>query len=173
MMVYLQMIETTEERSKFEIIYMHYRQDMYRVAYAVLCNPQDAEDAVHSAFVKIAENIQKINEPVCPKTKGYIVTIVRNKAIDIYRKKRAHPKAEYLDVMKNMKIAYEGENLLTKCILKLNDRQRNILILKYHYGYDSKEIAKMLNITYQNALKIERRAKQKLQQLYEEENALW
>ncbi|MBE6947794.1 MAG: hypothetical protein E7454_06060, partial [Ruminococcaceae bacterium] len=87
MLIYLQMIETSEEKSKFEIVYTQYKDYMYRVAFAILNNPQDAEDAVHYAFVKIAENIKKINEPVCLKTKGFIVTIVRNRAIDVYRKK--------------------------------------------------------------------------------------
>ena len=59
MLVYLQMIETPDDRSKFEIIYLEYRDYMYRVAFAILHNVEDAEDAVHYAFVKIAENIKK------------------------------------------------------------------------------------------------------------------
>lgn len=38
---------------------LQYRGLMYHVAYEILHNEQDAEDAVHHAFVKIAENIKK------------------------------------------------------------------------------------------------------------------
>lgn len=90
MIVYLSVIETAEEKSKFEQIYLHYRALMYHVAYQILHNEADAEDAVHSAFVKIAEHMKKISDPVCPKTQSYVVTIVERKAIDLYRKKKRH-----------------------------------------------------------------------------------
>lgn len=60
MLIYLQMLETPEEKSLFEQIYLEYRGLMYHVAYEILHNEQDAEDAVHQAFIKIAENIKKI-----------------------------------------------------------------------------------------------------------------
>lgn len=172
MLIYLQMIESPEERSKFVMIYEEYREYMYRVAFAILHNQEDAEDAVHYAFVKIAENIKNVDEPVCLKTRGYVVTIVRNRAIDVYRKKQAHPHAEYRDALRGVQVEYDGDNRVAACIMKLSERQRNILILKYHYGYELKEIAKMLGVTYRNALQIEQRAKNKLRALCEEEGIL-
>ena len=169
MLIYLQMIETPEERSKFESIYLLYRNTMYAVAYRILQNPQDAEDAVHHAFLKILENFSKISEVDCPKTKGYIVTIVENRAIDIYRRKKAHPAVPYNEETVGLSVDYAGDNVLAGCILKLPAQQRHILILKYHHGYESKEIAKMLGITYANALKIEQRAKQTLKAMLEKE----
>lgn len=169
MLIYLQMIETPEEQSKFVTIYEQYRDYLYRVAFAVLHNEEDAEDAVHYAFVKVAENIKKIGEPECLKTRGYVVTIVRNRAIDVYRKKQAHPQAEYKDAVKGMWVEYDGENRVAECILKLSDRQRDLMILKHQYGYDLREIAQILGISYRNALQIEQRAKAKLRVLCEEE----
>ena len=55
MLIYLQMLETPEEKSLFEQIYLEYCGLMFHVAYEILHNEQDAEDAVHQAFVKIAE----------------------------------------------------------------------------------------------------------------------
>ena len=40
--------------------------------------------------------------------------------------------------------------------------------MRYHYGYELREVAKMLGITYSNALTIEKRAKKKLKSLCEE-----
>ena len=169
MLVYLQMIETPEERSKFVMIYEEYRDYMYRVAFAILHNVEDAEDAVHYAFVKIAENIKNVDEPVCLKTRGYVVTIVRNRAIDVYRRKRAHPTVEYYESIRGITVDYTGSHRVAACMLKLDERQQNILIMKHYHGMSSKEIAKSLGISYQNALKIEQRAKAKLRALCEEE----
>ena len=173
MLIYLQMIDSPADQSKFEVIYLEYRDTMYDVAYDILHNVHDAEDVVHHAFLKIAENIHKIGEPKCPKTKGYIVTIVENRAIDLYRAKRKHPVAPCNDETIGIQVEYKGPNELTGCILKLPMRQRHIIILKYSHGYDLKEVAKMLGITYVNALKIEQRAKAKLKALCEEAGIEW
>ena len=91
MIVYLQLIDTAEDRSKFEQLYEQYKQLMFYTAFQILKRPQDAEDAVHHAFLSIAENISKISDPDCPKTRAYIVTIVERKAIDMLRAERRHP----------------------------------------------------------------------------------
>ena len=97
MFVYLMMMDSQEDQSKFEKVYLTYRGLMYHVAYKILNNKHDAEDVVHSAFIKVAENIQKIGDPVCPKTQNYVVTIVENKAIDLYRANKRKNSSLYLD----------------------------------------------------------------------------
>ena len=57
MLIYLQMIETEEDSSKFIAIYNEYKNLLYSIAYARLRNEADAEDAVHNVFVKIAEDL--------------------------------------------------------------------------------------------------------------------
>lgn len=173
MLVYLQMIENPAEQWKFEDIYRQYREYMYRVAFAILKNSQDAEDAVHDAFVKIAENMEHIEEAVCPKTKSYVVTIVENKAIDLYRRKKNHPHVEYADEVLGIQVEYTGADALAECMLRLPARQRSILILRYSHGYSLKEIAGILGITHANAMKTEQRAKAKLKSLWEEAGMEW
>lgn len=50
---YLQMLDTPEEKIRFEQIYLKYRGLMYHVANGILHDRQDAEDAVHNAFLRI------------------------------------------------------------------------------------------------------------------------
>lgn len=172
MMIYLQMIETPEEKSKFEQIYLEYRGLMFHVAYEILHNEQDAEDAVHQAFVKMAENIKKIDNPVCPKTHGYVVTIVENKAIDQYRKLQKHQTVELIDEIQDTVPHYEGDNALTDCILKLPARYREMILLRYHHGYSVREIASMIGLSLPAAIKLDQRAKNKLKKLCEEAGVL-
>lgn len=172
MIIYLQMIETPDEKSKFERLYLEYRGLMFHVAYEILHNEQDAEDAVHQAFVKIAENIKKIDDPVCPKTHSYIVTIVENKAIDQYRKRKKHQTVELLDEIQGTNASYDGGNTLAACILKLPARYREMILLRYYHGYSIKEIANMMGISLAAAIKLDQRAKNKLKKLCEEAGIL-
>lgn len=126
MIVYLQMIETDEDKSKFEEIYQEYRNLMYYVAYKRMQHEQDAEDVVHHVFVKIAENIKNI-ETVSPKTKQLIVTMVDNRVTDVFRVRGKHPVVMYDDELKNSPVTEnEREDLLAECILKLPEQQRMV-----------------------------------------------
>lgn len=168
MLIYLQMIESDEDKSKFEAIYEEYRGLMFYVAYERMKHIQDAEDAVHHAFVKIAENIKNI-EPVSPKTKQLVVTIVDNRVTDVFRVRGRNPVVTYDDeVGSNFVAEIEGEDLLTQCILKLPEHQRTVILLKYKHGYSLREISKILNISLPWAQKIDQRAKKKLAELYRE-----
>ena len=153
------------------IIQMLFKESvaMFHVANSILHNEQDAEDAIHQAFLKIAENIQKIDQPVCPKTQGYVVTIAENKAIDQYRRRIKHPLVEMDDEVPGVSPVYEGENTLTACILKLPARYREMILLRYYHGYSVKEIAAMMGISFSAASKLDQRAKKKLKDLYEKE----
>lgn len=53
LMLYLEMLETPEEKVRFEEIYQNYRNKMFHMADHILHNDQDAEDAVHNAFLRI------------------------------------------------------------------------------------------------------------------------
>lgn len=172
MLIYLTMIDSPADRSKFEKIYIQYRGLMMKTSLEVLHNQQDAEDAVHQAFVKIAEHIEEIEEAICPKTKGYVVTIAENKAIDTYRKKQRHTQVEYCDAMAGVTVEYNGRNALAACMAKLPARERELILLKYKYGYSNDEVADLLGLTKSNAIKIDQRAKKKLSELCMEEGLL-
>ena len=169
MLIYLQIIETDEEKSKFESIYKAYRGLMYHVAFERMHHEQDAEDVVHHVFMKIAENI-KIIEPVSPRTKQLVVTMVNNHVTDVFRSRGRHPTAAYDEELLNMPstVSPDCENLLTECILKLPEQQRMVIWLKYVYGYSLREISKLLDTSLVWTQKIDQRAKKKLKKLYQE-----
>lgn len=172
MLIYLQMLDGPEERSKFEQVYHHYKGLMFYTANQILHNEQDAEDTVHEAFLSIAKNLQKISRVDCPETKSYIVTIVENRAIDLYRKKSRHPVGELLEEAQGLTVEYEGDDGLARCILKLPARDREWLLLRFDQGYSVKETAKFMGISMAAAYKLEQRAKDKLEALCREEGVL-
>lgn len=144
MLIYLQMIESEEDKAKFEQIYTDYRQLMYATAYNILKNSADAEDAVHQAFVSIIENLHKFHKMSCLETKRYVVVITKRKAIDILRqRKRVFPE-ELIEKLADVETALPIDGGLADAIAKLPAQYRQVILLHYGYGYSMKEMGAML-----------------------------
>ena len=77
-----------EIAGEMEKLYLEYRSPMYRVALSVLRDEGLAEDAVQQSFLKMFQNFDKLDLSDCNKTKSFIVILVRNTAIDLYRKRQ-------------------------------------------------------------------------------------
>ena len=71
-----------------------------------------------------------------------------------------------------MTVTYDDANVITRCISLLPVQDRQILMLKYRYGYTNSEIAGMLDLSEAAATKRIQRAKEKLEQLCAEEGLL-
>lgn len=146
---------------------------MFYTACRILKDEKDSEDVVHDAFVKIIGIIEKIDEPVCPQTRKLIVTITENRAIDLYRK-RKKLSAEAAEDLPDLFISTPEEKLVfDSCIIEaiatLPPVQREILILRYEYGYSVKEISKIVSKSPEAVKKIIQRSKKKLSGVLKEE----
>lgn len=159
-----------EEPSKLERIYREYKNLMFYVANQILQNEGDAEDAVHSAFVKLAEVVEKISDPVCPKTQGLVVVIVKRLAINQYnaRKRRSGLPLEEALAGVLMEPVEEREGI-RRAIGRLRPRDRELILLKFYQGFSDREIAQMLDMTQSNVARTIQRAKRRLKEQLEQE----
>lgn len=147
---YLSMLETQEDKDKFEYYYKTYRKSMYKVAFGILHNKYDTEDAVHEAFLCIANNLDKISTLSVPKLKSYFVIIIRNASLDIYRRnmKMSEKSSDIddndipIDVDFFEKIDY---NRIIDMIAQLPEINRDAMSLFYVQHLSVKEIAAMFN----------------------------
>ena len=170
MLIYLQMIESEEDKSKFEAIYNKYRYLMFSVANRVLNNQYDAEDAVHQAFLSIIDNLNKVREVDCPETRSYVVIITENKAIDIIRSRKHLSGEELNDTLFGIDIPLPGDNGLADAMAKLPARYREVLLLRFDNGYSTREIAKMMDMTEGSMQKLIWRAKDALRKQLDKDN---
>ena len=165
------MIESYEEKNKFERLYETYRGLMLYVANQILHNKDDAEDAVHQAFVSIIENLEKINEIDSPKTRAFCVIVCERKAIDIYRANKRILDADFNEVIAGIEIPLPDDTLAA-AIAGLPAKYREVLLLRYDSGYTTKEIAKLLGVSLYSAQKMLWQAKTKLKRVLEAEGVL-
>ena len=156
LMMYLSLLDTQEEKCKFEELYNVYAKIMHLRAKEILKDDALAEDVVHEAFLKIIHNFHKIKEVKCPQTKRYIVIVVESTSIDIYRKERKKkfvPWDESVELHQFQGIEQLGDMTeVEKAMLELPLIYSNIFMMKYGLGYTNHEIAKRLHIT-ESALK--------------------
>ena len=169
MLVYLQALSSEQERAAFETLYLHYRSLMLSVARRFLPEPQDAEDAVHQAFLSILKNFNKISVIDCPETRAFVVIIVERKALDILRSRQKTVPLEEME--RGVEIPLPGDSGLADALAKLPARYRQVLLLRFAYGYTTRELAKEFGMNQGSVQKLIWRAKEALEKLYEEGGA--
>ena len=166
MLFYLQTLSTEQERMTFEALYLRYRSLMLSVARRFLSEPQDAEDAVHQAFLSILKNFHKISHIDCPETRAFVVIIVERKALDILRMRKKTVPLEEME--QGVDIPLTGDGGLTDAMAKLPARYRQVLLLRFAYGYTTRELAKEFGMTQSAVQKLIWRAKEALETIYTE-----
>ncbi len=169
MLIYLTIIDSSEDKRKFEKIYIGYKQTMYYAANRILKDTYAAEDAVHQAFLRIIDRLEKIDENDRHKTKAFLVVIVENIAIDIYRKRKRDNIFSFdeleLYIADEFLHNQDEKDEVSCAIERLPINYSTVLRLKYSQGYSDAEIATFLGITDENVRKRISRAKKKLRQL--------
>lgn len=172
---YLSLLDTPEEKSMFEQLYRLYRQDMYKMAYGILKNKYDTEDAVHEAFMRVMKNLTKISEIDCPQTHAYLLIIVRNVSLNIIKKqtKTVVVDVETVGITDNFELEeYVISNMeverLKNILEQLSDEYYEVLFLELFMEFNISEIAEQLGLTYDNTKKRIQRAKKKFREIAEE-----
>ena len=82
------LIDDENDKDKFEELYLKYRQRAYAIAYSILRNSHDAEDAVGQAFLSVANNFKKVSLFSRQEFEAYIVIIIRNTSINIFNQNK-------------------------------------------------------------------------------------
>ena len=144
---YLQMLDTPEEKIRFEKIYLKYRSLMYQVADSILHTRQDAEDAVHNAFLRIIKHFKRLqNTPVQDLT-PLVAVIARNEAISLQRKRRSEVPLEAWDSIAETAEAVTDYHTLIEIFTRLPQTYRAVMEMKLLLGYSDGEIAIKLGLS--------------------------
>ena len=165
--LYLSLIDTPSDKTKFILLYEKYRRLMHYTAKEILKSDKLAEEAVQEAFIRIAKNFNKINQIETAATKKFTVIITRNAALTMLQQEKKHTSdniADYENTLHKNDTTFEKikKNELIKNIVKLPEIQRNIMYLYAIYGYSYREIANLLNIKESTARKNMQRAREAL-----------
>ena len=151
LILYLLMIDSNDDKNKFELIYNQYKNLMLNRAYDIIRDRGLAEDAVHNAFLNILKNLSKIDDVNSKKTKGFVIVITKNCAKKIYNKQKKIVSISIDDNAPTDNLEEEFEvkeqiRIIKERIKLLPDIYREVLILKYYNELSYKEISQVLNV---------------------------
>lgn len=169
-MIYLMLIDAEDEKRKFVILYEKYRYLMFKVAHDILKDNYLAEDAVHEAFIKVAKNMEKIEDVNSNSTKRYLITITKNATIDIYRKRSTQMSREiFVDELEENEIPHtymetDVDSQVLDILRSLPIKYRDVFLLKYSSKMENREIAEILRISEGNVRQRLLRGKEMIQE---------
>jgi RNA polymerase sigma-70 factor (ECF subfamily) len=157
-----------------------YEKPIYNLAYRMLNNPQEAEDAAQEAFIRAYSNLHRYD--VNRSFKTWLFSIASNHCIDRIRKRRLtmlsideplppHPSLTSDQPMPEQTVI-EGERseLIELLLDDLSPDYRAAVVLRYWYDMSYAEIAESLDTT-ESAIKSRLfRARQMLADKFESMN---
>lgn len=163
-----------------ESLYHLYREDMYRNAYSILDNAEEAEDAVQNAFLKILKNRQSLQfEADSIKAKSYCMIAVRTSAYDIFRQNEKlmdeSINEDLITGEDNLDVYIQKESIeeLHRKICRLNEAYRDTLVLRHFHELSFRIVADITGVSEATARKRYELARKKLKQMLRKEGELF
>lgn len=142
------------DRAFLRQLYLDYHRLMYATAAVYVQSPEDRQDIVQSALVKLVQNVSTLRALDSPALAAYIRIVVRNSAIDFSR--RQAREAEHLwyseqdadefavSDIPTMDERLENRELgtsLRRALEQLSDTDQRLLTGKYLLGETDSELA--------------------------------
>lgn len=155
MIAFMALFDNEEDRTRFEEMYYRYRKKMVVVAYSILDDRFEAEDAVHETFMAIARHMDIIGRMSETSVSAYVIKATRNRALNMLSK-RIHGGESTLyisDMMEDQMVDRDFwdrmENRLTvdemtEVLLEMDPIYRDVLYMFYLNNIPSKQIADIL-----------------------------
>lgn len=150
----LSVLETDEQRTELSIFYEKYKTNFYGIAFSHLNKHELVEDAIQDAFVKIAKKPKIFFDKNEKDRLAYCAIIVRNTAVDIYKKEKKIAITELRDGCTENNLSVEdivigdiSKDELLKLIKNMTEANRQVMFLKLHFNLRYAEIADELGIS--------------------------
>lgn len=139
-------------------LYDTYGDMLFRLAYSIMLNQADAEDAVQDIFIKIIGKIPEFANS--SQEKAWITKVLANHCKDMLRKRKLRLYTPLEEVLEQSGHGLSvpgpednGGTELLQMVLSLGEKYREPLILHYFEGFSIEEVSEILSIG-QSAVKM-------------------
>lgn len=148
--------QRADEDAALAALASQYSATLYRVAFSVLRNQADAEDAVQETFLRVLRHREMLAE--VRDNRVWLVRIVWNIVLDRKRRSKTRPEtddvselarvlpATGLSAEENAAAAQHHARVLA-CVEQLPSKEREVLMLSAFEELSSVEIARVLGLT--------------------------
>lgn len=160
------------DANEFKSLFIPYHAKLYRTAYSILRNVQDAEDIVQEAYLKLWNKREELDVAVCRE--AYCVTLVKNLCMDFIRSN--HSTLE--DVIDDERLCLPADDIgtklekkeengrLRKMISELPDIQKKVMWLRDVNECSFEEIGKATGLNQVNIRATLSKARKKIREQF-------
>jgi RNA polymerase sigma-70 factor, ECF subfamily len=134
--------------TEFEEIFRDHSRMVYRTAFTITGNHQDADDVLQNIFLTLLE--REFPMDFRTSARAYLYRAAVNMALKTIRSRKRRRLVDGVELLEAPPPVTEGNSdeeirrSLREAIARLKPRAVEILILRYEHGYSDAEIAKML-----------------------------
>lgn len=129
-------------KDSLEQLYIMFKSAVFAVAFGITADYHLSEDCVAETFVRLTQ-IKSFN-PRKGDGKGFILTIARNVALELRRRYKKEISSYFIQSYGDAEQTVEDSIYINQLLKHLNDKQRQIVVLKCCAEMTFKEIAKVL-----------------------------
>jgi RNA polymerase sigma-70 factor (ECF subfamily) len=162
------------ESSRIEKVFLEHQGRVFRAAYRVTGNAQDAEDVLQTVFLKLTHN----GEPRVPvdNLASYLYRTAVNASLDLLRTRRTSVPIEEIENAPDVRTpgpdrdqeAGEIRDRLRRALATLPEQAALVFALRYLEGYGNHEIARMVGVSRVTVAVSLHRTRQRLQKKFRE-----
>src|ERR1700759_5069121 len=134
------------DRDAFEMIIRTQSRPLFAIAYGILQNREEAEDAVQDALVKAWKSRWRVRDP--EKLPAWLCMIARHRARDVFRKRKSVPLSAEADLPDSSQPSHavQLDQQLHSALASLPELHRAALSLRYFEEMDYATIEKRLGL---------------------------
>lgn len=178
-MFFLMSIQNEKDRLLIEQLFYKYKNLMFQQAYGILQDCQLSEDAVQESFIKIINNLHKINKENCPQTRNFLVIICENTAKDMLKKKtylnndntEIDDLKSYDEQSNPIEFSVNKDTIkrISNIVKEMNPIYKDLFLLKIYHDCSNQEISSLLNLSTETVKKRLYRGRKILSEILEKE----
>jgi RNA polymerase sigma-70 factor (ECF subfamily) len=142
-----------------------YSDGLYRYAFSMMKDEEDASDVVQDCFEKIWKRRSEIS---FDKAKSYLFTTCHHTIMDYLKRKKRINLHEIEDNRQVFNNHYENKNLkeiIFSFLEQLPDNQKSVLLLRDYEGYSYEEIGKITGLKMEQVKVYIYRARMKMREI--------
>ncbi len=137
------LIETcAESQENLRTLYYMFKKSIFAVAFSITSDYHLSEDCVSETFIRLTQ-VRNFN-PKKGDGKGYIHKIARNVALELRRSHKHNIDDIFVAHYGETDETLENSIYINQLLEVLNDKQRQIVVMKCCSGLTFKEIAKIM-----------------------------
>lgn len=167
------LIEDESDRAFMENVYQDYKALMYKIAIDCGVQRQDQDDIINTACLAMCKNVKTLRPMECNALRTYVVLCIRSASINFFKANKRYVLSgdfnsmmyKILTMESNIEdeaLARMGIETVKTAICLLKGREREVMIMKYFFGMNNREVADLYGLNIDNVRQIDNRGKQKL-----------